>query len=252
MVLDPSRRMMVESRVRRRMALWPDLSPRSYMQRLHQDPAELRELIDALTVNETYFYRDPLQLATFEQVLDELLVEKAALPLSRLRIWSAGCSIGCEPFTLGILIHQSLERRGRALDWQVLGTDISTSALQVAGSALYTDREVKDVPPALLPVYFRKEGSYWAFQHPIRHRVHFRYSNLLKPGSEVDGPFDVIFCRNVMIYFDDAGRRKTASILHDRLAPGGKVFLGASESLTRVSNAYRLQRVGSGFVYVKA
>lgn len=251
MAFDDRRRDVVENRLASRLEQHPGLSVEQYLRRLAADEDEARVFLDLLTVNETYFFRDLPQIATFQQVLEEAIAHKCQVPYGRLRVWSAGCSIGCEPYTLAMCIQEALERREAPLEWQVLGTDISPSSLQVAESALYTDREVRDVPPPLLGKYFRRRDGWWAFCHPCKNRVRFRYSNLLRPGREVQGPFDIVFCRNVLIYFDDASRRQAADALFDLMAPGGYLFLGASESMSRVSRAFQLRRVGPGFVYVR-
>ncbi|BDG61382.1 CheR family methyltransferase [Caldinitratiruptor microaerophilus] len=251
MVFDDRRRDVVENRLGARMQQHSGLSVQQYLRRLAVDEREAREFLDLLTVNETYFFRDLPQMTVFRQVLEEMVAERRQVPLGRLRVWSAGCSIGCEPYTLAMCIQEELDRQRVSLEWHVLGTDISPSSLEVAESALYSDREVRDVPPDLLKKYFRRRDTWWEFSHPCKNRVQFRYSNLLRPGREVQGAFDIVFCRNVLIYFDDASRRQVAETLFDLMVPGGYLFLGASESMSRISRAFQLRRVGSGFVYIR-
>ncbi len=251
LVLEAARRDVVETHLRDRREELVELSPRNYLQRLILEPDELRLLIDAITINETYFFRDAPQLAVFSSVLSELVTDKLDLPYARLRIWSAACSVGCEPYTLAILINEEFERRNCEMDWKITASDISPSCLKVAQSALYTERELRDVPPAIMARYFRQTGRFWQFHHPCQSRVHFTYSNLMQPGSEVRGAYDIIFCRNALIYFDDCSRRQVADLLYDSLVSGGHVFLGASESMARMSRAFELRRVGAGFVYFK-
>lgn len=244
---------MLTTRLDRRLGQLAGVTPSEYVRDLNLSRgAELRHFLDLVTVNETYFYREIPQLQNFaEHVLRPLIAEKASRGLGRLRIWSAGSSIGCEAYTLAMLITEELDKSGAMIDWQVIGSDISDSVLQVAKEGLYTDRELKDVPESLKPKYFARDGNYWRYIHPSRQHVSFRYANLVHIAGAVEGPFDVIFCRNVFIYFDDAVRRRVADEFYDRLVQGGYVFLGSSESMNRISRAFELKRVGNGLVYVK-
>jgi chemotaxis protein methyltransferase CheR len=255
LVFDESRRDVIQNRIARRLQELPGVTPSAYVNRLRFERGEeLHRFLDLLTVNETYFFRDLPQLQLFaDHVLPSLIAAKSGRSFhSRLRIWSAGCSVGCEPFTLAMLITEELERSRASVDWEVIATDISASVLQVAQAALYTDREIKDVPEPLRGKYFVRNGEYWEFSHPSRRRVHIQYANLLRAEESVRGPFDAIFCRNVMIYFDDAVRRRVADAFYELLVPGGYIFLGFSESMSRISRAFELRRIGPGLVYVKA
>lgn len=253
LVFETGRGDLMEARIARRMAEFPGLSSTDYTRRLYTDrQGELRHLIDLLTINESYFHRDLPQLRHFaEHLLRPRLQEMAGRPMSRLRIWSAGCSIGCEPYTLAMLITEELERLEAQVEWQIVATDISLTALQVAKEALYTERELKDVPPAMRARFFQSNGEFYEYAHPSRQRVQFQYSNLMQPCKAVQGPFDFVFCRNVLIYFDDRSRRAVADTFFDALARGGAVFLGSAESMGRISRAFELKRVGPGLVYVK-
>ena len=250
MVFDESKRDMVESRLRSRLREHTG-SVGDYLVRIRRDPEVWRGFLDEFTVNETYFFRDLAQMEAFAETAEAVARAKAQLPYGKVRIWSAGCSIGCEPYSLAIVMQETVERHGLRLDWSVLGTDISPSALEVARSALYSDREVRDVRPEWRAKYFARTGTFWEFVHPCRRNVQFRYSNLLSPGPEASGPFDIIFCRNVLIYFDAAARRQAARELARRLEPGGHLFLGAGESLRDAATDLDLCRARSGFVYVR-
>lgn len=251
MAFDSKRRDFVEHRLILRLRQYPAEDLAGYLERLRWDRQEALAFLDSLTVNETYFFRDRAQMEALAEVVETLVREKVNSLHPWLRIWSAGCSIGAEAFTAAILVQEELERQRAELMWEVVGTDISVSALQVAQAALYSDREVRDVPAGLLHKYFRRNGSWWEFYHSCRQRVRFRQSNLLRPGPEVGGPFDVILCRNVLIYFDDQSRREAVDVLFDRLVPGGYLFLGAAESLSRISRAFQLRRLRCGLVYVR-
>lgn len=253
LAFDGDKRELFESRVRKRLEE-TGMRAGEYVRLLvssGSDP-ELRRLVDLLTVNETYFFRDLPQLTVFARaVLPEIYEQKAASSWPKIRIWSAGCSIGCEAYTVAIIVLEHF-RQHPPVPVEILGTDISASALEVARKGLYTDREVRDVPEPFLERYFVRGEDYWTPHAELRRIVRFQYGNLLDPeDTKPMRGLDAIFCRNVLMYFDDESRRRAAQVLYDVLREGGYVFLGHAESMSRVSRSFRLKRVGRDFVYVK-
>ncbi len=210
--------------------------------------AELEAAVDALTTNETYFFRDENQLRAFSKELLPRLA--AALPRKRLRIWSAGCSTGEEPYTLAMLVRES----GLFQDWsvEIFGSDISKRVLAQARKGVYAATAFRQTPPAVLARWFRPEGGRHAVSDELRSMVTFGHVNLLDEAMlNVVGRMDVIFCRNVMIYFDLAARKRVLSHLHARLNEGGYLLLGHSESLINVTADFELVHLEHDLVYRK-
>ena len=212
---------------------------------------EFQEMFNRITINETSFFRNEPQLDVFEkQVLPELL--EARKNTKRLRVWSAACSSGEEPYTLAIQIHRSLGLR--AADWkiEIVGCDISEKVLEVAQSGIYTDYAMRTTPALVKSRYFKQEGSQWLLDEQIRKMVNFQLHNLKdRLGAKRFGTFDVIFCRNVMIYFDDAMKDTVLQCFSDQLASDGTLFIGHSENI-RTSNLFTAMPVAQGFCYRKA
>ncbi len=217
-----------------------------------KDDTEFQALINLLTTNETYFFREFDQLATFgEHCLVEISDKKEEEDDRIIRAWSAGCSTGEEPYTLAIIIREILED----LDlWQVkvYGTDIDTNVLNRCRKGVYSPRSVKDVPDEYLATYFSREDEKYRIKPRIKEMVSFKQVNLMDKLSMLQmRRMDFIFCRNVLIYFDEASRREVAGWFYDALRPGGYVFLGHSESMSRISTAFRIKKMGGMIVYQK-
>ncbi|MFO0083382.1 MAG: CheR family methyltransferase [Phycisphaerales bacterium] len=212
---------------------------------------EFQEIFNKITINETSFFRNEPQLDVFEkQFLGRLLESRGTS--KRLRLWSAACSTGEEPLTLAMQVHRTLGLR--LMDWrvEVLGTDISERALAVAAEGKYADYAVRSTSPLIKQKYFKQDGPYWNVDPAIRQMVHFETLNLKdRLGAKRLGKFDVIFCRNVMIYFDDAMRAQVINMFHDQLADDGALFIGHSESLRGLNVPFEQVNIPQGFVYVK-
>ncbi|HYD00091.1 MAG TPA: CheR family methyltransferase, partial [Phycisphaerales bacterium] len=177
------------------------------------------------------FFRDAEQLAYLRNTAFSQLIEARRRQRS-LRIWSAACSTGEEPYTLAILLHQTLGER--LPDWriEILGTDVSARALAAAEQARYTDDAIRAVDPVVRVRYFRQDGPFWTIDPLVRSLVSFDIHNLKdRLGAKRYGAWDAIVCRNALIYFDDAMRARVAAMFADQLSPGGWLAVGASESL---------------------
>jgi chemotaxis protein methyltransferase CheR len=219
-----------------------------YLRYHPQRQSELELAVDALTTNETYFFREQGQLQAFSsEVLPELR-ERAASRRS-LTLWSAGCSTGEEVYTLAILIQDS----GLFADWdvRVFGNDISRRVLQVARRGLYRETSFR-VLPARYAGYFATEREGRVVDPKVRAMCHFGHFNLLDPKrASIVGRVDAVFCRNVLIYFDTASRRRVIETFYDRLYPGGYLMLGHSESLLHLSTAFELAHLNGDLAYRK-
>ncbi len=202
---------------------WP-----SFFRAIQNDPVALGKLKDYLTINVSSFFRDPDKFEYLrEQILPELLRGHP-----RLRVWSAGCSSGHEPYSLAIMLA---EAAGPYRRHQILATDIDRSALEWArAGGPYSAEEVANVPPPLLNRYFRAhDDGYLASEH-LRRRITFLHHNLLSDPFE--GGFDLIVCRNVVIYFTAEVKKQLYRRFHEALRPGGVLFLGGTEVLSKASD----------------
>ncbi|MEN6348483.1 MAG: protein-glutamate O-methyltransferase CheR [Syntrophomonas sp.] len=218
---------------------------------LDRDNREFQELINLITVNETYFFREFSQLEIFAEVcLPEILDKKLAKGDRTLRVFSAACSTGEEPYTLGIIIKEMLEDYG---DWDVFikGVDIDENVLRAGRQAVYDSRSVKDVPPAYLERYFIKPGiGKFAVKPEIKDLVVLEHMNLMdRRALRFEKNYDFIFCRNMLIYFDDLSRKQLVEKFYAMLNKGGFIFLGHAESLSRISTAFKIRRMNGYLVY---
>lgn len=186
------------------------------------------ELINRLTTNHTYFFREISHFAYFEnEILPQLLkLEKNSRDL---RIWSAGCSTGEEAYTLAMILHKSLERERKIYDVKVLGTDISTKVLKLAKEGKYGALSVKDIPFEYKNRYFKNlSNGVYEIDQSVKDEVIFRRLNLMD-SFKFKKKFHIIFCRNVLIYFDNETKLKILRKFYDVLEDGGYLFIGKSE-----------------------
>lgn len=219
--------------------------------RFHPDSeTELEHAAEALTTNETYFFREEYQLKAFaSEVLPELHQRALRRGERHLSIWSAGCSSGEEVYTLGMLIDRS--GLFHDFDVKIFGNDISRRVLQKARAAVYRPSSFRAMPPGY-DEYFvdTPEGRQ---VHPrIRSMCHFGHINLLNHGrTAIVGKVHAVFCRNVLIYFDDLSRKKVVETFFHRLERGGYLFLGHSESLLNLSTSFELAHLSTDLAYRK-
>ncbi len=200
---------------------------------------ELIFLLDALATNLTSFFREPQHFKFMAQkMLPELEAKLRKTGSRRLRIWSAACSSGEEPYTIGMVASESNPYFAQGNDFKILATDLSTKVLRMAKDGLYGPERVKNIPPAILQKYFTRQDALYKVNSDLARLVVFKRFNLMDP-LPFKGPLDLIFCRNVVIYFD----KKTIGELIERfyhvLAPGGYLFIGHSESLSGLSHPFK-------------
>jgi chemotaxis protein methyltransferase CheR len=208
---------------------------------------ELERALEVLTTAETYFFRQEYQLKGFQkELLPHLATRNASSKL--LTVWSAGCSTGEEVYTLAMLIDESDLFRG--WDIRVIGSDLSRTRVAFARRGLYRGGSFRTLDDAVRRRYFveRREGA--QVIDNIKKLCHFAQLNLLDSArAAIVGRVDVIFCRNVLIYFDAASRRRVIENLYDRLVPGGYLLLGHSESLLNVTTAFELAHLSEDLIY---
>jgi chemotaxis protein methyltransferase CheR len=203
-----------------------------YLSRVERDPAELRAMVDALTTNKTDFFREPDHFV----YLRESVLPALAATADPIKIWSAGCSSGEEPYSLAITLREELPNPDLR-DVRVLATDISDRVLARAREGVYDEEAVRDVPPLYLGKYFHHTAGRFTVNGVLRRHVAFARLNLLGEWP-MRGPFDAILCRNVMIYFDNPTRQRLVERFWELLKPGGHFFVGGSESLTSVEHRF--------------
>ncbi len=200
-----------------------------------------QKIIDAITTQETLFFRDTSPFEALQyKVLPELidLKEKTAFS-NRIRIWSAGCSTGQEPYSIAMVICETIPDVHKSWDVQILASDISDEAIKIASRGEYTEYEIgRGMDRKLLDKYFLKTEKRWKVKDEIRALIAFRKMNLLKPLVGI-GPFDVIFCRNVAIYFEPEVRKDLFERIRRVLAPYGYLFVGSSESLVDLGERFK-------------
>jgi chemotaxis protein methyltransferase CheR len=226
----------------------PDFA--AYHRYLRFDPgreAELDESVELLTTNETYFYREPYQLRSFvREVLPDLAQVNARA--HRLRILSAGCSTGEEVYTLAALVKESGLFEG--WDVELFGSDISRRCVAQARAGAYGEHAFRMPDAAPLRRWFHLRGGKWVVDEALRAMVRFQRENLVSPRALVTVPhLDVVFCRNMMIYFDPPARRALLRRLHHRMRDGAWLLLGHSESLLNVTADFELVHLTSDLVY---
>ena len=242
------------SRLRLRMNATGMTSVRDYHFYLRYDAEgaeEERRFIDSITNNESYFFREMDQLADFYEEVVPMLMRRRALG-APLYIWSAGCACGEEPYTLAMLLPDELWERGIP-PVRILAADVNGSVLDRAQKGAYGAHALRHTPPYFRQKHFRQDGNgTYVLESRIRNMVQFARFSLLE--GPIAAPFrevDAVFCRNVLIYFDDETKKKCIENIYRRLKKGGFLFLGLSESLTRITSLFEPVRLKRTVVYRK-
>jgi chemotaxis protein methyltransferase CheR len=243
-----SKRFYIERRVVERMAALELYHFPAYFALLLSGGPETEQLINSFTVNETYFYREDNQLRCLSRSLLPEIIRKRA-PGDLVRIWSVPCSTGEEPYSIAMWLLENWPLVD-AYHIEIVGSDIDTRVLAEASAGLYGDRAISRLSPDLVKRYFEKVGERQQIIKDLRESVKFTQVNLIDAAMIVrQGKFDVIFCRNVLIYFDDASRLAAAHNLYSRLNYGGFICLGHSESMARISDRFEVRRFEDAIVY---
>jgi chemotaxis protein methyltransferase CheR len=250
MTFNEARRYFVDRRVADRMAATGATTFASYFARLRSGlDGEVEQFINAFTVNETYFYREDHQL---ECLTSSLLAERLKVKPSNetVRIWSIPCSTGEEPYSIAMWLLENWPQVD-SHDIEIVGSDIDTAVLAAAREGVFGKRALMRLTPALIDKYFMSRApDRWQILDDLRSSVRFTAANIVERSETLPhGLFDVIFCRNVLIYFDDTSRRVAAENLYENLAPGGYICLGHSESMSRISPLFEVCRFADAIVY---
>ena len=250
MLFTETKHYYVQRRIADRMTFLKIGSFATYFAYLRGDvDREIEKFINAFTVNETYFYREEHQLRCLStDLLNERV--RARRPGEALRIWSVPCATGEEPYSIAMWLLENWPEVD-VQDIEIVGSDIDTRVLQAAAGGIFGKRALMRLPPELVGRYFEElEDEQWRILDDIRQSVRFTPVNLVETAeTRPHGQFDVIFCRNVLIYFDDASRRVAAENLYENLAPGGFICLGHTESMSRISPLFEVRRFDEAIVY---
>jgi chemotaxis protein methyltransferase CheR len=250
MVFTEAKRYYVARRVSERMAATSADSFAIYFAWLRSDVRnEVEAFVNAFTVNETYFYREDYQLRC---LTTDLLTRRTAgkPPAGPIRIWSVPCSTGEEPYSIAIWLLENWPQVD-SYDVEIIGSDIDTRVVEAARRGVFSKRALMRLSSDLIAKYFVFLGDEsWRIIDYIRESVCFSPVNLIEAAeTRAFGRFDVIFCRNVLLYFDDASRRVAAENLYENLLPGGYICLGHTESMSRISPLFEVCRYSDAIVY---
>jgi chemotaxis protein methyltransferase CheR len=250
--LQESVRFLVERRLQPRLAVLGLTSFRDYYRlikygREHQ--SEFDEIVERITTNETYFFRESYQLKAFtDEILPQLT--RGRDPADRIRIWSAGCSSGEEPYTIAMLVREAPAALGYSFD--IFGNDISRKVLRVARAGVYRDSSFRQTERRYIDRHFAYEGGQYRMDEALKRSVTFGHLNLMDDGAlALLANVDVIFCRNVLIYFAPESRTRLLQAFHKKLRPDGWLLLGHSESLINASTDFELVPLENDMVYRK-
>jgi chemotaxis protein methyltransferase CheR len=250
MVFTETKRYYVQRRVNERMEATGSTTFASYFARLRSNlNGEVEQFINAFTVNETYFYREDHQLRCLtEDLLGERI--RTRRRSDALRIWSVPCSTGEEPYSIALWMLEGWAQVD-AYDVEIIGSDIDTRVLKAAEAGIFGRRALMRLSSELVAKYFNQlDEDRWQILEALRGSVRFTAANLVEAvETRPHGRFDVIFCRNVLIYFDDASRRQAAENLYENLEPGGFICLGHTESMSRISPLFEVRRFADAIVY---
>jgi chemotaxis protein methyltransferase CheR len=250
MMFAEEKRYYINRRLAERMVATESGSFQVYFATLRADADnEIEHLINSFTVNETYFYREDHQFRCLTSTLLEVISpkKKAGDPI---RIWSVPCSTGEEPYSIAIWLLENWEKVDK-YEIEIVGSDIDTGALCAAEAGIYSERSLMRLSKGLITRYFEMldDGRYRILP-ALSSTLQFTRANIVDPGQTGSHRnFDIIFCRNILMYFDDKSRRLAAENLYESLVPGGFMCLGHTESMSRISSLFDVCRFSDAIVY---
>ncbi|MBX2851225.1 MAG: protein-glutamate O-methyltransferase CheR [Phycisphaeraceae bacterium] len=236
---------MVSARIAKRLRDLQLEDDKAYLAFLKEDADEIVQLLNVISTNVTRFFREKAHFSFTESVVTQWLGEGQ----DKLRIWSAASSTGQEPYSLLMTIAEVIRKSRASCDFRLLGTDISTKVLDKAESGYYDAQEVDGIASDLLKRYFAKQDGGYQVRDSLRSHALFRRMNLNEPPFPMKGPMDMVFCCNVMIYFDTDTKRRLLTDVHRLLRPDGYLIVSHTESLAGMSDLYRPVQPS---IYVKA
>lgn len=240
-------RSILENRLFEVMLKYQYKSVVDYFNILQNNPEEVRQFLDLITTNLTKFFRNMSQFEALEKLVIPEIAKRNELSRS-LRIWSAGCSSGEEPYSIAAVAAYVLSLT-EGWDIKIVASDISLKSLMIAREGYYKKERMEDIPPHLFSVAFEELPDAIKVKDEIKKIVTFDYHNLKNEFGYKD--FDIIFCRNVIIYFDQEAQKEVINKFYKLLKPYGYLFLGHSESLFGMSTKFKFTKIGSAIAYLK-
>jgi len=253
MMFADNKRYFVDKRLQERMIAVGMADFRQYFNMVcfRADGLELQALVNAMTVNETYFYREEYQL----KCLVASILPEVVKTLDRgetLKIWSMPCSTGEEPYSIALYLLEHWSRVDE-FNIEIVASDIDTEVLKRAKLGVYAERSLQHVSPPTIAKYMKRlaDGNHQVIEE-LRNSIKFTQANLMEAMEDkAYRGFSVVFCRNLLIYFDDVSRREAAEAIYTALNPRGFVCLGHSESMSRISSLFELRKFPEAIVYQK-
>ncbi|MEE9430554.1 MAG: protein-glutamate O-methyltransferase CheR [Melioribacteraceae bacterium] len=239
-----NKKYLLESRLQKRLKHLKLSSFEQYLQFLKTNPKreeEKKQLFEAITINETYFFRNQPQADALVSTVIQELVDKQPGFSKKIRIWSAASSSGEEAYTAAMVIHELILPKFPNLKVEIVGTDLDYSIVETAKKGIYKEYSIRNTPPLYLKKYFKKVDNNYEIDPKIKNMVTFKTLNLYDDaGIRMMGKFDIVTCANVLIYFDTQSKVKVVNNLYNSLNPNGYLFIGYSETLHGISKAFQL------------
>lgn len=250
-----NKKYLLEGRIVRRLTAHKMRTFDEYL-RFIASPAgrsELNDLFEVITINETYFFRAPQQFEALEKIIiPEIIEQKKGQIIPNIKIWVAASSTGEEAYTIAIIILEKLKNKYPGVQFQVFASDINNAVLEQAKQGVYKEYAIRNVPKDLLAKYFKFDGINYILSEQVKRLVRFSNVNLYDAAQmrSMRG-MDVVFCCNVLIYFDIPSKQQVVSYIYDSLTKGGYLFIGYSESLHGISKAFKLVHLPKAMAYKK-
>lgn len=245
-----NKKYLLENRLSRRLNELNFLSYKDYIYYLKYDIKrrdELKTLLNLVTINETYFFRERAQM---DYMIKKVMPEMASKGKRSFKIWSAACSSGEEPYSIAMLLAE--EGYYNKYNIEIYGTDINNEVIAMGEKGIYRAVSFRGVPPSVIEKYFIKNGLDYILKPEIKSKVRLFPANLLDSATAGKiGMVDFIFCRNVLIYFDVEAKKKVVDMFYRVLQPGGQLYLGHSETLSKIDDRFRMINFGTGIGYSK-
>ena len=242
----PTNRSILESRLKERLRERGISSVSSYLDKIKADKEELKGFLDSITTNLTRFFRNQPQFDAFEKFVIPELISKIRKVPGSIRIWSAGCSTGEEPYTIAMLLSEILPK---SWTFDITASDISLKCLMTAKEGFYAESRIVGIPDNYLAKYFDKVDGGFKIHPDIQARIRFDYHNLKNDSGQRN--FDVVFCRNVIIYFDEVAQTAVMRRFWDAMASKSFLFIGHSESLFGMDTKFEFVKTEWATLYSK-
>jgi len=240
-----NKKYLLESRLQKRINYLGIDSFEKYLEYLRFNPKrelEKKQLFEVITINETYFFRNQPQFdALITTIIPEILASDKKVNKNTLRIWSAASSTGEEAYTIAMMVSELIKPKYPSLNIEIVGTDINFAVVETAKRGIYKEYSIRNTPPLYLRKYFKQNNNSYEISHELKKTTSFKLINLYSDTEmRMMTNFDVVFCANVLIYFDTGSKKRVVSNLYNSLNREGYLFIGYSESLHGISKAFKL------------